>query len=600
MKQNEGTPLSSVDQDPELEDRIDRQVLDFIFQGIPKTAVSTLMFPLIVIGVMWTEIDHGLLVVWGLLVLAVIVLRYVVAKSYLRHDIAASSIPKWGRRYSVMTFYSALLWAAAAFLFYPDESVPHQVFLFSLVIGLSVGAITVGISWLPAFYLAAVPMIGAMIVRLLMEGSVPYIALAVLLSWHLLFSISITRKMHESMRSEMRLRHQSTALAEALQIKTAEAQQAVLAKSKFLAAASHDLRQPLHSLSLLVDALKEVKQDAERAHIFPRIDLSLNALRKLFDALLDVSRLDANVITPEFSHFDVAEVLRSLAEEFSSAAAVKGLKLKLHVRSAMVVSDRLLLERVLRNLISNAIRYTESGGVLLAARRRGESVLVQVWDSGIGIPEESQEEVFGEFQQLHNAHRDRAQGLGLGLSIVRRLCDLLGHFLLLNSRPGHGSVFSLILEKGDPVLASEDQAMPIVQSWDLGGRRILVIDDQQEILDAMATLLGKWGCQVIIAESLHEALAQLEQQGVVPELILSDLRLRDPGNGIQAIDALRQQYGDAIPGILITGDTAPEQLNLVKQSAYPVLQKPVQPARLRAAIHQQLSVGDRLHTRHLA
>ena len=391
-----------------------------------------------------------------------------------------------------------------------------------------------------------------------------------------------------SMLLGYRIRQEQKQKSELLE-QSDEARQAALAKSRFLAAASHDLRQPLHALSLFVDVLKESKSDAERAALIPRIELSLDALRKLFDALLDISRLDAKVVKPEFSHFDLVELLQSLAAEFRSAASEKNLTLRVHARTAVVVSDRLLLERILRNLIGNAIRYTESGGVLLSARKRGGTVLVQVWDTGVGIAPEYQDDVFVEFRQLHNAHRDRNQGLGLGLAIVNRLSELLHHPLELRSQPGKGSVFSLRIPTGDPRMMVVKEAGGAPHSWDLSGRRIVVVDDEREIRDAMRTLLSKWGCEVITAGSLTEAVQVLHEKGTIPELIISDLRLRDGCTGVEAIDGLRARFGAAIPGILVTGETASEQLCLAKDSGYELLQKPVQPIRLRAVIQQHLT-----------
>jgi len=490
---------------------------------------------------------------------------------------------------SLVTIYFAVLWSSAVFLFYVEGSVEHQVFLISLALTLSIGATIGGIYWLPIFYLYALPIMSALAIRFALEATPAYIALSVLTFWAVLATLSFTKKLHNTVRSEMRLRHESTVLSEALQTKTDEAQQATLAKSRFLAAASHDLRQPLHTLSLFVDVLKESKSDRERATLFPRIDLSLDALRKLFDALLDVSRLDAKVVKPEISHFDVAELLKSLLAEFKPAAREKHLEIKMHAAAAIVVSDRLLLERVLRNLISNAIRYTDSGDILLSARLRGDRVLLQVWDTGIGIPEQSQQEVFVEFQQLHNAHRDRTEGLGLGLALVRRLCLLLDHPLELRSQPGKGSVFSVSLPRGGARLLARNEAAAPAHSWDLSGRRILVIDDERGILEATQSLLSKWGCEVVIAESLDDAVVELNRREITPDMVLSDLRLRDDKTGIEAIDAIRNRFGESIPGILITGDTEPEQIKHAKQSGYELLQKPVRPAHLRSVIHHHFS-----------
>ena len=292
---------------------------------------------------------------------------------------------------------------------------------------------------------------------------------------------------------------------------------------------------------------------------------------------------------PKIRHFDLAELLQSLSEEFSSAAKAKNLKLKVHCKKLIVKSDRILIERILRNIISNAIRYTESGGVLLSARIRKDKILLQVWDTGIGIPQESKDDVFVEFHQLHNTHRDRMQGLGLGLAIVKRLCVLLDHPLELISKQDKGTVFNILMPIGDAELMISADTNKITYSWDLTGRCIVVIDDERDILHAMDTLLSRWGCRVVIAETLQDAIDGLNKNKLTPDLILSDLRLKGDINGIEVINSLRNQFGLNIEGILITGETSPEQIKISKESGYKVLQKPVKPIYLRTIINHYLS-----------
>lgn len=571
----------------ELEQLILFEAICDLYQLLVGRIISMSAIVLIVIAVMWSQIAPGVLIVWGLLMVSGIVLQDYSARLFIKQNVRLTELKKFNLRLTAGSLYFGLLWASAVFLFHAPESIEHQIFLTTIIISLGLLKIVASLYYLPLFYVYATPMIIALAVRFAMEATLAYTALAVMMVWLLLGTISFAKALNKSMLSEKRLRYKSHALADALQLKTEEAQQATMAKSRFLAAASHDLRQPLHALSLFVDALKESRSEEERAVIFPRLELSLDALRKLFDALLDVSRLDAKVVKPEYCHFDLTELLTTLVEEFKPAADKKNLRLKLHSRESIVFSDRLLLARILRNLVSNAIRYTDSGGVLLSSRLRGDKVLLQVWDTGVGIPEESKDEIFIEFQQLHNKHRDREQGLGLGLALVRRLCDLLGHSLSLSSQTDRGSVFSVAITRGDPSLLSSNKTVASPHSWNLKGRRIVVIDDESEILHAMQTLLLKWGCDVVVAESLAEAIEKIE---FIPELVLSDLRLRGDETGIQAIDGVREKFGDLIPGILITGDTDPERIELVKQSEYELLQKPVRPAQLRSAIHHNLSI----------
>jgi len=509
--------------------------------------------------VMWSQIDHLLLIAWALLMSAGIVTKHFLAAAYLGQKVPVTDTSKWGRRAGFLTFFQGMLWAISMLAFFGDASVEHKIFLITVNVAFAASAPARGIYWFPLYYLYATPIVGGLILRFLMEGGLPYLALAALLLLSFLMMLPVARRLNVFMYSEMRLRYEAAQLSKELHSKTKEAENAVLAKSKFLAAASHDLRQPLQALSLFIDVLREAKTDAERAVVFSRIEVSLDALRKLFDALLDVSRLDAKVVEPEIGHLDVRALLQSLAEEFSPDVAEKGIEFRVHARPLVGISDLLLLERILRNLISNAIRYTDSGGVLLSARPRAGRVLLQVWDTGIGIPEESREVVFEEFHQLHNAHRDRTQGLGLGLALVKRLCRLLDHPLALRSCPNRGSVFSVTLPRGMATHLPRGDNAPPAHKWDLTARRILVIDDEREILEAMQVLLSKWGCEVVTAESLGDAIAKLERKEMKPDLVLSDLRLREGKTGIGAINGIRTRFGENIQGILVTGDTDPDQ-----------------------------------------
>jgi signal transduction histidine kinase len=366
------------------------------------------------------------------------------------------------------------------------------------------------------------------------------------------------------------------------------AEQANLSMSHFLAAASHDLRQPLHALAFLFDALKSSSSDDERKKLFPKIDLSINALTSLFNALLDISKLDADAVETYLEHFQIFDVLHTPLEEFSTEAKQKGIRLRVHCRECIVYSDKILLERIARNLISNAIRYTDSGGILISCRQRDNHILFQVWDSGIGIDEAHHEKIFKEFHQVDNPHRDRKKGLGLGLSIVKRMCDLLGYQLHLRSVKGRGTVVCLLIPSGD-ISDLQSEEHPVSNTpWSINGLEVLLIEDDAEVLDATTILLQNWGCNVISASSLMVATNKLDWSSNPPQLILSDLRLPNDTNGIDAINSIRQKLGLDVPAILITGDTEPARIQMAKESGYKLLHKPLKPATVRAAIHQLL------------
>jgi signal transduction histidine kinase len=362
-----------------------------------------------------------------------------------------------------------------------------------------------------------------------------------------------------------------------------------LAKSRFLAAASHDLRQPLHALNLFLDQLRHERARAERDRLLARIDTAVASMNELFNALLDISRLDAGVLAPNPSDFPLDRLLKRIETTFMAAARDKGLRLRIVSSRAWVHSDFILLERILLNLVSNAVRYTERGGIVIGSRRRGDCARIDVCDSGVGIPEGQRRNIFGEFVQLGSEEREGAAGLGLGLAIVDRLCGLLGHPIELGSRVGTGSRFSILVPAvpaGVAVIGGS--AAPRAEPIAGAGKLVVIIDDDESVRDSTCGLLQQWGCIVVAAGSVDAALANLAELGKQPDLIISDYRLAHGKTGFASIDRMRRSCGAQIPAFLISGDTAPERLREAHESGYYLLHKPVMPITLRSVVTQLL------------
>ena len=379
---------------------------------------------------------------------------------------------------------------------------------------------------------------------------------------------------------EKRIREATASLAAKMDM----AERANQAKSRFFAAASHDLRQPLHALSLFVAALKARNQQPETQTLIDNIEASTAAMELLFNALLDISRLDAGAIEARPVHFPLQKMLRDLDQQFSALADEKGLRLRFRPCNTTLYSDPLLIERILVNLIANAIRYTDDGGVLVACRRRGRMVRLSVIDTGRGIQPDQQESVFHEFVQLHNPARDRSKGLGLGLAIVSRLGRLLGHRVNLRSHPGHGSVFSIDVPSGDASLVQPPASASSAPGQIPEDALVLLVDDESAILRGMAELFDNWDIDLVTAHSADEAVHWLDSIGRVPDVIVSDYRLPDDTDGIEVITRLRQKFGRDIPAILVSGDTAPDTILRISQAGFPLLHKPLRPAKLRALL----------------
>ena len=352
-------------------------------------------------------------------------------------------------------------------------------------------------------------------------------------------------------------------------------------KSRFLAIASHDLRQPVHALGLFAATLEKRLQGSADEPVVRNVMRSIDGLDRSFNAMLDVSRLDAGTIEPNIQHFPLRDLFRRLHMHFAGQAELAGLGLRFSPGGKSVSSDPQLLERILGNLIQNAIKYTREGGIVVVARSTRTHINVEVWDTGVGISAANLPKVFDEFYQVGHGERSRAQGLGMGLAIVKRLARLLGHGLTITSQPGRGTMFRVGIELGglaeiqNVTAAADTLPLPALQP-----RTVLVIDDEEPIREGLSILLHEWGYQALTASSLEGAEAVLRVLDLPPDLVLSDLHLGQGPDGIAAIEMVRKHCGYAVPAVLITGDTTHEEMRRATDSGHPVLFKPVQPRKL--------------------
>jgi signal transduction histidine kinase/CheY-like chemotaxis protein len=379
---------------------------------------------------------------------------------------------------------------------------------------------------------------------------------------------------------------------QALEKARKEAEQANAAKTRFLASASHDLRQPIHALGLFFAELSDRVNSPETALLIGQVEDSIAAINSMLNALLDVSKLDAGIVKPNIEPFAVAELFMRLKAEFQPIALENHNELRIHTALATVNTDSAMLERMLRNLIGNALRHTENGRILVATRSRGQNIVCQILDTGPGIPEDQLDEIFIEFHQLNNPARDRRQGLGLGLAIVKRLANLLHHEIKVVSHVGRGSCFSITLPlatetaKPEPGQLIESIYLP---NHSLAGRQILVLDDDIAVLEGMEGLLTRWGCQVISAGSPAEAVDKIAVNKLRLELLIVDYRLQDNVSGIDVARDIQNRLGYPVAVLIITGDTGPERLREADASGFPLLHKPVQPAKLRSTLQFLMS-----------
>lgn len=387
--------------------------------------------------------------------------------------------------------------------------------------------------------------------------------------------------------SREHMERQIEAATRELLVKKEEAEHGNRAKTRFLAAASHDLRQPMHALSLFVAELGQKQHAPDTHRLVAQIAVSAETMENLLDSLLDISRLDAGVLDRQIKPFPLQPLFERIDVDYRREADQRSQRLRLRPTNLWVESDPLLLERILHNLISNALRYAPGGTILLACRKRGDKVRIEVRDNGPGIAREAQDTIFQEFVQLDNPERNRAKGLGLGLAIVRRLTNLLEHDLSLRSTPGRGALFAVELRAAKPGLIPEGIPPPPAHS--LYGRHIVLVDDDELAVASTTGLLESWGCQVTAAASLELILSTIDEHAK-PDIIVCDYQSGSSVDGLAIIERLRAHFGQRVPAIILSGDTSAAVTDNARQAGIPLLHKPVRPAKLRALLQRKTQV----------
>ncbi|AZO23222.1 response regulator [Mesorhizobium sp. M1E.F.Ca.ET.045.02.1.1] len=371
------------------------------------------------------------------------------------------------------------------------------------------------------------------------------------------------------------------------------AEQANLSKTRFLAAASHDVLQPLNAAHLSVSALAEVQTSEEGKKLVRQVERSLETMEDLLRTLLDISKLDAGVVQPEISDVSLEALFSSLRSDFLPEAEKKGLSLKFRPVNVVVRSDRTLLRRILQNILSNALRYTRSGGVLVGTRHRGDTIRIDVADTGCGIPDDQREAVFEEFHRGISTLADGGLtgGLGLGLAIVRRMAAALGHPVTFSSKVGRGTIFHIDVPIGmapaEPASTAADMDRP--RGYGLFGTRVLLVENDTDVLSAMTSLLERWQCLVRAATSTDDALDLIGDTDWVPDIVIADQHLDGGDLGTATIAEVRDYLGRPVPALIVTADGSELVAKAARAAGIELMRKPLKPAQLRALLAHLLA-----------
>jgi len=535
---------------------------------------------LLTLAVVWGKFLSYQLIVWFIVSVGAALLSW-----YCHQDIEEGrrgfSSRYWLRRSAFCFFLSGLLWGMVPWFFFAQE---YSVFLIWVYAGYVAGVMCVSIAYTPSFLMFALGISLPFATRLLVEGGDQYQLMSLQLAFYVAMLTFVSVNMQKLFLVSTRSNFENILYMQQLAQEKETALNAVRSKDQFLAAASHDLRQPLNAMSLFIDTLSNKNLDHSGSSAVVKIRQSIRALNSMLHGLLSIAQLNSSSLQNNPVHLLINSLVDQVQDEYRQIAEKKGVRIINRIASEQVVlADKLLLERVVRNLVDNAIKYTSDAPVVIYGEQPDGEFVLTIKDSGIGIPFDQQENIYDEFYQLNNPSRDRQKGLGLGLAIVKRICSLMGASLQLESKVGVGSKFQLSLPVGDASLVFQEGSPPDVK---LEGLTVLVIDDEEDILDGMQRVLSDWGCHPVLAASHDQALQLLTHQTLVPDLIITDFRLRETASGIDVANALREEFNMHTPVILITGETSPRQVKEAFLADVVVMYKPIDSNDLENVIKQ--------------
>ncbi len=578
---------AAVEQDPVRRAHLRRQQLNLLALQATRSPFVIVIVAAVLAYMVSGSVALHWVGLWALVLIALMFARRAYALRQLRDPPADAQGAL--DRLVWFAFAAGLITGSAGPVFFPTLDAEGRALVTMILVCWTAGGVSTAAAYARAFYAYVAPALLPLALLWMIASDPKGTAVAMLIVLFGMMQVFFVRDNERVVRESFVIRYENERLLEALERERQEvllardrAEEANRAKSQFLAAASHDLRQPLHALSLFSATLTLRAVDATTGEIAGQINKALASLSTLVDSLLDISRLDAGAVRPELQRLNVRELIERIEGDYQPVAREKGLAFRVAPVNAQVETDPVLLERVLRNLVDNAFKYTAVGSVSLDAEVDKRMVRIAVRDTGAGIPEAEQERVFEEFYQVGNPERDRGKGLGLGLAIVRRLARLLGLELRLDSQPGRGSTFSVTLARaaGPSAEPPPRRAPAEGDASALVGAKVLVIDDELSVRVGMRALLESWGCRVATCSGFAEAQRLLDDYALDVDMIVADFRLPQHENGIETVRRLRARLGD-VPAMIVSGDTSPERLREAQDSGFPFLHKPVSADKLK-------------------
>jgi signal transduction histidine kinase/CheY-like chemotaxis protein len=536
-------------------------VIASVYRQVPQSVLGSIVGGVALVAVFWQTHNQTWLLLWSIALLLESLVRVRMAYAFRRATDSVERVQKWASRWVATSLAAGLLWGAAGALFFASDEPLQQLVLVAVVLGVAFGSLTLYASHRPALWAflpaALLPLIG----RMLAEQNPAYYTAAIVMLAVFGFTTFFGRNFGEAMFESVKNNYENEVLVEQLIAEKRisddarrAAENATRSKTQFFAAASHDLRQPLQAIGIYVSLLKKRAQGPLEP-LVKNLSTAVESLSKLVEELLEISRLDSGSIQPRTQQILVDEMFGLLEQEFMPQAAAKGLALRVRRAGYAIESDQMLLMRVLRNLLANAIRYTQRGGVLLAARPRGGLISLEVYDTGPGIRQQELDRIFEEFYRGESSKNEAGSGFGLGLSIVKRICSVLGHPLVVTTRPGSGTVFRVEVPLSAmprrPVRGPAETTEAAIRI--LSGHTLVVLEDNEEILNSLTRLLRSWGADILSATHFNASLMKRLANRKRIDLIIADQNLGNSAiSGVEAVFRIREIVGFPVPVIMLT------------------------------------------------
>jgi len=598
-------------------------VMASVYRQVPQSVLVSIVGAFALVMVLWYSMNQNVLMGWFMLILLESLARVRVAYKFRHAAEVVDEVQRWANRWVVLAVVAGALWGAAGFLFFSEDQPLHQVVLVAVVLSVAFGSLTLYASHRPAFYSFMLLGVMPLIARMVWEQDPTYYTAAVVMAAVFFFTVFYGRNFGDAVFESVKNNYENEVLVDQLMAEKRlaedarrEAENATRSKTQFFAAASHDLRQPLQAIGIYVSLLKK-RATGPLEPLVNNMSTAVESLSKLVEELLEISRLDSGSIQPKIDQVALDEVFSLLEQEFTPLAASKSLSLRVRRCGFAIDSDPLLLQRVIRNLLANAIRYTQKGGVLLAARPRGGLISLEVWDTGPGIKQTELDRIFEEFYRGESSKAENSgTGFGLGLSIVKRICGLLGHPLIVTTRPGTGTVFRVEVPLS-AVPVRKKRAAPetldmVIRS--LEGHAIVVLEDNAEILNSLTRLVRSWGASVVPSTGFNAQLIRGISSHERIDLVLADHNLGPHSiSGVESVFRIRELVGFPVPVIMLTAVQGAEVVGDFQRAMHarmalnpslvsaiarsrteepPVLQKPTTASVLNATLAEVLGLTE--------